>query len=200
MRNADKTRRKILAAAGRILTEEGYDRLGVNRIAAAAAIGKPLIYRYFGDLDGLVAVLAEGAAADLQAPRGPRSIHAAPATEVLAALLGYGRKLASNGAARGLLLRQLARGDVPGLAAVAEGTLGEPNQGADKADRAAIHAILRAAIVFLVICRDRHPSWDGLPIVSPKDMVRFEAALAWIVDQAWAAEPASVLPDSGEMP
>ena len=185
MRNAEKTRLRILETASRLLAMEGYESLGVNRIAAEAGIGKPLIYRYFGDLDGLVAALAERAAADLRAPGRQASIEAAQPKDILSALLGYGRRLASNGAARALLLRQLARADIPGLELEAEGAVLQPSQTTSGPDRAAIHAVLRAAIVFLVICRDRHPTWDGLPTVSPKDMVRFEAAVAWIVSQAW---------------
>ncbi len=185
MRSAEKTRLRILEAASRLLAREGYESLGVNRIAAEAGIGKPLIYRYFGDLDGLVAALAERAAVDLGAPERQASIAGAPPKDILSALLGYGRRLASNAAARALLLRQLARADVPGLELEAAGAVPEPSQTIGGADRAAIHAVLRAAIVLLVICRDRHPSWDGLPTASPKDMVRFEAAVAWIVSQAW---------------
>lgn len=185
MRNAEKTRLRILEAASRLLARDGYESLGVNRIAAEAGIGKPLIYRYFGDLDGLVAALAERAAADLRAPRHQASIAASPPKDILSALLGYGRRLALSATARALLLRQLARADVPGLEGEAAGAVPEPGQASGGPDRPAIHAILRAAIVLLVICRDRHPAWDGLPTVSPKDMVRFEAAVAWIVSQAW---------------
>jgi AcrR family transcriptional regulator len=185
LRSVEKTRLKILKAAGRLLAEEGFESLGVNRIAAEAGVGKPLIYRYFGDLEGLVAALAERAAADLKAPDRKGSIKLAPPLEILGALLGYGRRLASNGAARALLTRELARADVPGLKREEEGGLYEASSAGPGPDQAAIHAILRAAIVFLVICRDRHPVWDGLATVSPKDMVRFEAAVAWIVSQAW---------------
>lgn len=193
MRSAEKTRLRILDSASRLLAAEGYESLGVNRIAAEAGIGKPLIYRYFGDLDGLVAALAERAAADLRRPERQASMKVARPKEILSALLDYGRRLASNGAARALLLRELARADIPGLdldldldlELEAGDAVPGPGQTIGGPDQAAIHAVLRAAIVLLVICRDRHPTWDGLPTVSPKDMVRFEAAVAWIVSQAW---------------
>lgn len=198
MRSAEKTRLRILETASRLLATEGYESLGVNRIATEAGIGKPLIYRYFGGLDGLVAALAQAAAADLRGPERQASIEAAQPGDILAALLGYGRRLASKGAARALLLRQLARADIPGLELEPEGAVPEPSQTKSGPDRAAIHAVLRAAIVLLVICRDRHPTWDGLPTVSPKDMVRFEAAVAWIVSQAWPEGQAPQEISSGE--
>ena len=189
-----------------MLSDEGYDALGVNRIAAKAGLGKPLIYRYFGNLDGLVVALALEAAADLAAPVPDQPIDSADPMAVLSGLLDYGRRLAANGQARALLLREVTRADVPGLEAEADRAVAEPAALADRQiegpiegpiegrsdghqlvgpDRAAIHAVLRAAIVFLVICRDRHPRWDGISMVSPKDMVRLESAVAWIVRQAW---------------
>ena len=103
-----------------MLSDEGYDALGVNRIAAKAGLGKPLIYRYFGNLDGLVVALALEAAADLVAPAPDQPITSADPMAVLSGLLDYGRRLAANGQARALLLREVTRADVPGLEAEAD--------------------------------------------------------------------------------
>ncbi|WP_316778720.1 TetR/AcrR family transcriptional regulator [Pedobacter antarcticus] len=48
------TERKLIAAVGEILKEDGYRALGLNRIAKTAGVNKNLIYRYFGDVDTLV--------------------------------------------------------------------------------------------------------------------------------------------------
>lgn len=48
------TERKLIAAVGAILKEDGYRGLGLNRIAKTAGVNKNLIYRYFGDVDTLV--------------------------------------------------------------------------------------------------------------------------------------------------
>lgn len=48
------TERKLIAAIGVILKEDGYRGLGLNRIAKTAGVNKNLIYRYFGDVDTLV--------------------------------------------------------------------------------------------------------------------------------------------------
>lgn len=48
------TERKLIAAIGAILKEDGYRGLGLNRIAKTAGVNKNLIYRYFGDVDTLV--------------------------------------------------------------------------------------------------------------------------------------------------
>ncbi len=53
-KNKELTKQKILTAVEEILATEGYRALGINRVAKAAGIGKTLIYRYFGGLEGLL--------------------------------------------------------------------------------------------------------------------------------------------------
>ena len=52
-------------------------------------------------------------------------------------------------------------------------------------DKQAVYAILKAAIAFVVLYRDRHQAWAGLPLNEAKDMARLENALAEIVERAW---------------
>ena len=58
-RDSAATRRRILDAVGRIIVDEGLAAVGVNALARAACCDKVLIYRYFGDLDGVCAAFAE---------------------------------------------------------------------------------------------------------------------------------------------
>jgi AcrR family transcriptional regulator len=58
-RDRDATRRRIVAAVGEVLAADGFRGLGINAIAKRAGTDKVLIYRYFGDLDGLLAAYAE---------------------------------------------------------------------------------------------------------------------------------------------
>jgi AcrR family transcriptional regulator len=58
-RDREATRQRILAAVGEVLAAEGFRGLGINAIAKQAGTDKVLIYRYFGDLDGLLAAYAE---------------------------------------------------------------------------------------------------------------------------------------------
>ncbi len=53
-KNKEHTKRRILRTVERLLVDEGFSALGVNRIASEAGVAKVLIYRYFGDLEGLL--------------------------------------------------------------------------------------------------------------------------------------------------
>jgi AcrR family transcriptional regulator len=48
------TEKKLKDAIERVLLSNGYKALGVNRIAKEAGVSKILIYRYFGNLEGLI--------------------------------------------------------------------------------------------------------------------------------------------------
>lgn len=53
-RNSQQTRRRILQTVEKLLVKEGFSALGINRIAEETGVAKVLIYRYFGDLEGLL--------------------------------------------------------------------------------------------------------------------------------------------------
>jgi AcrR family transcriptional regulator len=53
-RDRTQTEQRLIDAVGQEITENGFDKLGINRISNRAGVNKVLIYRYFGDLDGLV--------------------------------------------------------------------------------------------------------------------------------------------------
>ena len=52
LRNAEK---RLLIAVSQIIENEGFSKIGVNKIAKQAKCDKVLIYRYFGGLEGLLA-------------------------------------------------------------------------------------------------------------------------------------------------
>lgn len=58
MRNKEDTKKNLLAALDRILRERGFEDLGVNAIAREAGVSKMLIYRYFGNMEGLLETYA----------------------------------------------------------------------------------------------------------------------------------------------
>ena len=55
----ESTEDRILDAFERVLSKQGIRNLSINAIVAEAGVGKPLLYRYFGDLPGLVRAWGE---------------------------------------------------------------------------------------------------------------------------------------------
>ena len=53
-KDKEKTRRRLIEAVGNLLCIKGFQQVKVNEVAAEAGVSKILIYRYFGDLDGLI--------------------------------------------------------------------------------------------------------------------------------------------------
>jgi len=53
-RNPEDKVSRLVAAVGDTLREKGYHCLGVNKIALRAGVSKPMIYEYFGNLNGLL--------------------------------------------------------------------------------------------------------------------------------------------------
>ena len=51
-------RARILAAVGALIMRDGLAGVGINALAREAGCDKVLIYRYFGDLDGVYAAYA----------------------------------------------------------------------------------------------------------------------------------------------
>lgn len=59
VKNKEQTMARILTAVEQILAEDGYRGLGINPIAKKAGVGKALIYRYFGGLNGVIDAYGE---------------------------------------------------------------------------------------------------------------------------------------------
>ncbi|MCB1325843.1 MAG: TetR/AcrR family transcriptional regulator [Spirochaetales bacterium] len=57
-RNRARTELRIQKAVEQLLVRQGFPGLGINAIARAARVDKVLIYRYFGDIEGLLRAVA----------------------------------------------------------------------------------------------------------------------------------------------
>lgn len=50
----EQTKEKLIKAVGKVLGENGFKGLGVNKVAREAGVDKVLVYRYFGGLAELI--------------------------------------------------------------------------------------------------------------------------------------------------
>src|SRR3954467_11600493 len=85
--DAARNRRRILAAAGRLIEERGVEHVSMDAIAAHAGVGKGTLFRRFGDRSGLVMALLDERTREFQdalirgaPPLGPG---AAPAERIV---------------------------------------------------------------------------------------------------------------------
>ncbi len=176
-RNAARTKEKILDAACRILERDGFQSLGINSLAIEAGIGKPLIYRYFGGFDGIVEAL-------LVRIQEEEAV-AAPAEtgNAVMDLIHYGRALANDRLKRDFAVWEIADAGIRRDLAKNETAL--PTSSREDFDAEAAKAILKAAVHFLVLYRDRHETWEGIPLSTPKHMARLEKALVQMSDRVF---------------
>jgi AcrR family transcriptional regulator len=79
----------ILAAAARVLVNDGYDRTSTNRIAEAAGVSIGSLYQYFPSKEALVAALIERHVGEISAEMTAAldRLMAAPVREAAAALV-----------------------------------------------------------------------------------------------------------------
>ena len=52
-RDRETTERRILDTIGQMISENGFEKIGINAVATQSGVSKILIYRYFGSVEGL---------------------------------------------------------------------------------------------------------------------------------------------------
>jgi AcrR family transcriptional regulator len=197
-RNSEETKARILASLARIIARDGLGAVGVNTLAREAGADKVLIYRYFGDLDGVYAAYAERGdfwwtCAELIEGIDPATTSLAGAVKLCL------RRHALAIRARPVTLAVLAAEPtertplVIALEAVRErrslelsAWLGQHYVLPRDIDLAAISLLLSAAINYLAARSRKIRVMSGVPIQSDDDWRRLLAALDQIVDRLFA--------------
>jgi AcrR family transcriptional regulator len=182
------TEARIIAAARAILSEEGFDRLGINAVAQRAKVSKELIYRYFGDMTGLV--LAAIASRDYWNPEhiaaaGERLAGKPLADKAIALILDQARSLRHDPEQQ-----EIRRWEV-GLGNEVAVRLGEGREVAGRmvaellGDRPdldpAVFGLLMAGVSFLVLRSKTLGTYLGIDIRSERGWKRWEAAAETII-------------------
>ena len=54
-RDREATEKRLLTTIGQMIEENGFEKIGINAVAAKSEVSKILIYRYFGSIDGMIA-------------------------------------------------------------------------------------------------------------------------------------------------
>jgi len=202
MRGKEETRAKILEAVGEILSEEGFGGIRINNISRRAGVDKVLIYRYFGDLPGLLREFAsrgdywpsmDGLVEEVgEGRRPPRAADLA-----VALLKGYMRGLRDSPTAQELLLGELVSRNELSEASARK----RERQGADliealvgatpdarAVDVTAMAALLSAGLTFLMLRARTSEAYLGIDISSKEGWGRIERAMEELVRSVLGAD------------
>ena len=175
-RDREKTGKAILDAVGRLILRDGLSGVGINAVAREAGADKVLIYRYFGDLDGLYRAYAETGdfwwtVEDMLASVGgaatlAEALKAEPEnrTPLVVALEEVRERRSLD-----LMKNVAVRYDVP-----------------EGADVPALTALLAAAIDYLLARARSIRVYGGVEIKTPKDWERIFATIDAMIDGALA--------------
>lgn len=88
-RDAEASRRRILAAATEVFAESGFDGARVDAIAEAANINKQLLYHHFGNKDGLFTAVLEAAYTRFRESEAKLRLDDLPADEAVMQLVAF---------------------------------------------------------------------------------------------------------------
>ena len=191
-RDREETRRKILAAMGRLLARRGSTGLGINAIAREARVDKVLIYRYFGGITQLYKAFAlEGntfpSLEELAESRVPELANL-PASDVAKVMiLGFGRALR-----RRALTKEMLRWELQESNELTEALAKERERQSLQwlalapdlkgADLPAVASILVAGQVYLTLRSKTSDTYNGIDLHSESGWKRIEDAVALLSD------------------
>jgi AcrR family transcriptional regulator len=199
-RNSQQTRKKIIAAVGKLLSRSGFRNLGINAIAREAGVDKVLIYRYFGGIPDLLRAYAEEGdfwptAEELLAGfRGqlPPS-NAELATKLL---IEFGRALRRRPITQEIMRWELLeRNELTDALAHYREQQGikliRMIRGARGVDLQALGSLLSAGQTYLILRSKTAAVYNGLELRSDRDWKRLEKNIRHLVRLAFAHAPRS---------
>jgi AcrR family transcriptional regulator len=211
LRNRSEVEERLITAVGTVLASRGFAELGINRVAREAGVSKVLIYRYFGDLDGLVAAYARSAtffpSMDELVPDVPALLRMPPAERFVAFQRRYLAALRARPSTVAVLALESVE-STPFHAALeaSREELGLSlirTLGADippHIDHAAVATWVTGAVHYLLI-RARHVKvFNGVPIQTQAGWDRLLAMLQPMVEGALSVPPPQQASRAAEAP
>jgi AcrR family transcriptional regulator len=177
-RNRPLTEARLRAAVERLLVEGGFGALTPTAVAKEAGVDKMLIYRYFGDLPGLVEAVARApdffpSFEDICGD-DPARLRLIPAPERIAAVFGnFARALMQRPSVVEMMVWELVeRNELTAIMETAREELGLKiakelfGDGAAAGRANAITALLGAGVTYLVLRRRKIRWYNGVDLRS----------------------------------
>ena len=202
LRDKQATRTRILAAVGEVLSRQGFVGLGVNSVAKVAGVDKVLIYRYFGDMNGLLKVYADENPATYSPPSmawppRERGLSAAAITAMI--LREQLQELRRRPVARATVVAELQTGNtLSELYAAAREKMGKEylsrlpfdQEKHPDCDLGAMFALLHAGLTHLAVSASGTDFYQGIDLKSARGWKRIEQAIEELVSAYFQAQEA----------
>ncbi len=189
MKDRTQTEEDIISAVDRIIKREGFTALGINAIAKEAGVSKVLIYRYFGDFDGLIRRWTESTSYWNEQILKV-NLNQSPPEMVESVLKGYTRSLRQDITRREMLRWLLAEDTKTGRLVMEkmeqnglELTEFFEQHVSKEGDIKALFALLTAGISYLSLMEDRAEFFNGIDIRSDEGWERLNRMVALILNR-----------------
>ncbi len=193
-RNREKTKERILQAAGRILARTGFTSIGINAVAREADVDKVLIYRYFGGMPGLLVTFAQETdywpkVEDMMS--GLDEVESLTQAELAKYMfLNFSRYIHEH-----ILTQEMLRWEViekNELTSILDDFREQESQKVMNIfkdikgfDMNALVSILAAGVTYLVLRKRNTKYYNGIDLSSDAGWSRIEQTAAWIIDIAF---------------
>lgn len=170
-RDRETTERRLLDTIGQMITESGFEKIGINAVASQSGVSKILIYRYFGSVEGLMAAYIRQHDFWINFPQELPDRNQLPAflknmfKEQIEQLRSnptlkrlYRWELSSDNAIVMTLKEQREKAGMQRLTKISELT------GYSLEELAPLATILTASITYLVMLEEFCPVYNGIPL------------------------------------
>lgn len=189
-RDREATEKRLLETIGNMICESGFEKIGINAVAARSGVSKILIYRYFGSVEGLMAAYIRQHDSLLNSL--PEEF---PDREALPAFLKKRFQEQIAGLRKDVILKRLYRWELSSdneyVAKIREqrekigmeliGRISEIS-GLPQDEIASVATLLNTSITYLVMLEEVCPVYDGIPLNRDEGWEQIAQAINRIID------------------
>lgn len=193
-KDRQSTEKRLLEAIGKIIIEDGFEKVGINAIASQAGVSKVLIYRYFGSLDNMIVEYLSqndfwiNFSVDFPKDENLKGfikkmfrdqIHQLRTNKVVQQL--YRWELTTNSRSNSNIIEKLRlKREAKGITII---TIVSQLTKHPQEEVAAIATLLSAAINYLVLLSDSCSVYNGIDLQNDKGWEQLTKSIDWLVDK-----------------
>jgi len=184
------TEKRLLETIGKMIAEKGFEKIGINAVAAQSGVSKILIYRYFGSVEGLMAAYIRHYDFWINFPLQT------PRREELADFLKKMFRLQMEQLHNDPILKRLSRWELSSKNAMIDELCRQREKtglqlievvskltNRSQKEVAALATIISASITYLVMLEDFSPEYNGIPLNKNDGREQIYNGIDVIIDQ-----------------